>query len=197
MITLDLDTPADTHALGAALGRRLRAGDLVILSGSLGSGKTTLTKGIADGMGVTGLVTSPSFVIARVHRPSAASGTTLVHVDAYRLGWVGDYVDAMNFLELWTCGSGNNNANFCNKRYDALVDTARHTPDNAARYRVYNRHEEILFGPDGDMPILPIYWYTNVSLQRETIKDTFDQNLLDQVDLSKVVEGDGPDEVAS
>jgi tRNA threonylcarbamoyladenosine biosynthesis protein TsaE len=86
MSPLDLDRPADTHALGVALGRRLQPGDLVILSGSLGAGKTTLTKGIADGMGVTGPVTSPSFVIARVHRPAAASGTPLVHVDAYRLG---------------------------------------------------------------------------------------------------------------
>jgi tRNA threonylcarbamoyladenosine biosynthesis protein TsaE len=81
-----LDTPADTHALGVALGGRLRAGDLVILSGALGAGKTALTKGIAEGMGVTGLVASPTFVLARVHHPSAPGGTTLVHVDAYRLG---------------------------------------------------------------------------------------------------------------
>jgi tRNA threonylcarbamoyladenosine biosynthesis protein TsaE len=81
-----LATAADTHALGVDLGRRLRAGDLVILTGSLGAGKTTLTKGIAEGMGVTGLITSPTFVLARVHRPAAPTGTTLVHVDAYRLG---------------------------------------------------------------------------------------------------------------
>jgi tRNA threonylcarbamoyladenosine biosynthesis protein TsaE len=81
-----LDTPADTHALGVALGGRLRAGDLVILTGALGAGKTALTKGIAEGMGVTGLVASPTFVLARVHHPSTADGTTLVHVDAYRLG---------------------------------------------------------------------------------------------------------------
>jgi ABC-type oligopeptide transport system substrate-binding subunit len=118
-------------------------------------------------------------------------------VDAYRLGWVGDYVDAMNFLELWTCDSGNNNSNFCNKEYDALVDRARKTSDDAERYKLYGQLEELLFGPDGDVPILPIYWYTNVSLQRESIKDTFNQNLLDQVDLSKVVEGDGADEVAA
>jgi tRNA threonylcarbamoyladenosine biosynthesis protein TsaE len=81
-----LDTPADTHALGIALGRRLRAGDLVILTGALGAGKTALTKGIAEGMGVTGLVTSPTFVLARVHHPATPDGSTLVHVDAYRLG---------------------------------------------------------------------------------------------------------------
>jgi len=82
-----LDTVEATLDLGRALGKQLRAGDLVILSGSLGAGKTTLTKGIATGMGVSGRVTSPTFVIARVHRPDADSGGTvpLVHVDAYRL----------------------------------------------------------------------------------------------------------------
>lgn len=85
MITLD--SVEQTLALGSELGNRLRAGDLVILSGSLGAGKTTLTKGIALGMGVTGRITSPTFVIARVHRPTADDGRTvpLVHVDAYRL----------------------------------------------------------------------------------------------------------------
>jgi len=88
-----LDTADDTHALGAALGRRLRPGDLVILSGSLGAGKTALTKGIADGMGVTGLVTSPTFVLSRVHPSADPHGTTLVHVDAYRLGGAAELDD--------------------------------------------------------------------------------------------------------
>ena len=79
-----LPTPESTFAFGRALGSRLRAGDLVILSGSLGAGKTALTKGIAAGMGVTGAVTSPTFVIARVH-PAGPGGVGLVHVDAYRL----------------------------------------------------------------------------------------------------------------
>ena len=79
-----LPTPDSTFAFGRALGSRLRAGDLVILSGSLGAGKTALTKGIAAGMGVTGAVTSPTFVIARVH-PAGPGGVGLVHVDAYRL----------------------------------------------------------------------------------------------------------------
>jgi tRNA threonylcarbamoyladenosine biosynthesis protein TsaE len=82
--TMLLATPEDTLALGRALGSLLRAGDLVILSGSLGAGKTALTKGIAAGMGVTGTVTSPTFVIARIH-PAAPGGVALVHVDAYRL----------------------------------------------------------------------------------------------------------------
>ena len=86
-MTITLDTVDATLALGRALGNRLRAGDLVILSGSLGAGKTTLTKGIAAGMGVTGRVTSPTFVIARVHRPDPVTSgrVPLVHVDAYRL----------------------------------------------------------------------------------------------------------------
>jgi oligopeptide transport system substrate-binding protein len=114
--------------------------------------------------------------------------------DTYRLGWVGDFVDAINFLELWTCESGNNSTNYCNKEYDALVEKARATPDNEARYEIYGQLEEILFGPEGDVPFLPIYYYTNVSLQRESIKDTFSQNLLDQIDLTEVVEGGSADE---
>jgi oligopeptide transport system substrate-binding protein len=107
-------------------------------------------------------------------------------VDVYRLGWIGDYVDAINFLELWTCESGNNNSNFCNKEYDQLVDKARRTEDNEARYEIYAELEQILHGQDGDMPVLPIYWYTYVYLERPTIKDTFEFNLLDQLDLTKV-----------
>ena len=111
--------------------------------------------------------------------------------DVYRSGWVADYVDAMNFLDQWTCDSGNNSSNFCNEEYDALVEKARATPDDAERYELYAQLEELLFGPEGDLPILPIYFYTNISLQRESIKDTFNQTTLDQFDLAKVVEGDG------
>ena len=81
----DLPTAEDTRAWGARLGRLLTAGDLVVLTGGLGAGKTTLTQGIAEGVGVRGPVTSPTFVIARVH-PSTVGGPALVHVDAYRLG---------------------------------------------------------------------------------------------------------------
>jgi tRNA threonylcarbamoyladenosine biosynthesis protein TsaE len=75
------------RALGTRLANWLRAGDLVLLSGALGAGKTTLTQGIGEGLGVRGPITSPTFVIARVH-PSLVGGPPLVHVDAYRLaGW--------------------------------------------------------------------------------------------------------------
>ena len=80
-----LADPERTHAFGVALARLLRAGDLVVLTGDLGAGKTTLTQGIGAGLGVRGPVTSPTFVIARVH-PSLVGGPALVHVDAYRLG---------------------------------------------------------------------------------------------------------------
>ncbi|MCX2932441.1 tRNA (adenosine(37)-N6)-threonylcarbamoyltransferase complex ATPase subunit type 1 TsaE [Mycobacterium sp. CVI_P3] len=83
--TLELPTVEDTIALGEQLGRQLRAGDVVVLSGPLGAGKTALTKGIALGMDVEGPVTSPTFVLARVHRPRRAGRPELVHVDVYRL----------------------------------------------------------------------------------------------------------------
>ena len=73
------------HSLGAAIATILRAGDVVVLSGALGAGKTTLTQGIGRGLNVRGDITSPTFVIARVH-PSTIDGPALVHVDAYRLG---------------------------------------------------------------------------------------------------------------
>lgn len=80
-----LPTARDTQELGRSLGRILRAGDLVVLTGDLGAGKTTLTQGLGAGLGVRGPITSPTFVIARVH-PSLVDGPPLVHVDAYRLG---------------------------------------------------------------------------------------------------------------
>lgn len=84
---LELPFEADTFALGRSLGALLTAGDLVLLAGPLGAGKTVLARGIADGLGVLGRVSSPTFVIAREHRPAPdGRGVALVHVDAYRLG---------------------------------------------------------------------------------------------------------------
>lgn len=80
-----LATATDAHDFGVSLGTLLAAGDLVVLTGPLGAGKTTLTQGLAEGLGVRGPITSPTFVIARVH-PSLVGGPKLVHVDAYRLG---------------------------------------------------------------------------------------------------------------
>ena len=80
-----LTSREDTYELGRSLAALLQAGDLLILTGDLGAGKTTLTQGLGEGLGVRGAVTSPTFVIARVHR-SRGIGPSLVHVDAYRLG---------------------------------------------------------------------------------------------------------------
>jgi tRNA threonylcarbamoyladenosine biosynthesis protein TsaE len=83
--TAELLTAADTVAFGARLGAGLRAGDVVVLSGPLGAGKTVLAKGIAQAMDVEGAVTSPTFVLARVHPPRRPGTPALVHVDIYRL----------------------------------------------------------------------------------------------------------------
>lgn len=84
-VEFTLPTPEDTQGIGRRLGALLVAGDLLILTGELGAGKTTFAQGLGDGLGVRGPVTSPTFVIARVH-PSLVDGPGLVHVDAYRLG---------------------------------------------------------------------------------------------------------------
>ena len=83
--TCELLTADDTIALGARLGRDLRAGDVVVLSGPLGAGKTVFAKGIAQAMDVDGPVVSPTFVLARVHPPRRAGAPAMVHVDLYRL----------------------------------------------------------------------------------------------------------------
>ncbi|HET8812393.1 MAG TPA: peptide ABC transporter substrate-binding protein [Gaiella sp.] len=112
-------------------------------------------------------------------------------MDAFRLGWIADYVDAMNFLELWKCGSGNNNTNFCDPSYDRLVEQARKTPDNDQRYAIYKQLEDKLVGTDGAMPVAPIYWYTFVQLERKSINDSLNISPLGLTDYSKVVETDG------
>ncbi|MCG5431772.1 tRNA (adenosine(37)-N6)-threonylcarbamoyltransferase complex ATPase subunit type 1 TsaE [Mycobacterium sp. MYCO198283] len=83
--TATLATAEDTVALGRRLAADLRAGDVVVLAGPLGAGKTMLTKGIAAGLDVAGPVTSPTFVLARVHPARRPGDPALVHVDVYRL----------------------------------------------------------------------------------------------------------------
>lgn len=78
-------TAEDTRAIGRRLAGVVRAGDVIIASGDLGAGKTTLTQGLGEGLGVSGAIISPTFVLSRVH-PSTTGGPRLVHVDAYRLG---------------------------------------------------------------------------------------------------------------
>jgi len=115
-----IQDPEHMHLLGLAIAKVLRAGDLLLLNGPLGAGKTTLTRGIGEGLGAQGTVQSPTFVLARTHR--TAVGPKLVHVDAYRLNsavelddldidfansivvveWARDYVDGIadHFLQV-------------------------------------------------------------------------------------------------
>jgi tRNA threonylcarbamoyladenosine biosynthesis protein TsaE len=98
-VRLSAPTADDTRALGVRLAPLLRAGDLLVLSGDLGAGKTTFTQGLGEGLGVRGAVTSPTFVISRVH-PPLADGPVLVHVDAYRLGLSQDATLELDDLDL-------------------------------------------------------------------------------------------------
>ncbi|HET7139959.1 MAG TPA: tRNA (adenosine(37)-N6)-threonylcarbamoyltransferase complex ATPase subunit type 1 TsaE [Arthrobacter sp.] len=104
-LTLRVTTADQTHALGAALGSGLQPGDLVVLTGELGAGKTTFTQGLGEGLGVRAGIISPTFVLVRIHpnlpggpRPG---GPDLVHVDAYRLGSASeiDDIDLENTLD--------------------------------------------------------------------------------------------------
>lgn len=90
-LTVVTASAEETRAFGRALGQHLRAGDLIMLSGNLGAGKTTFTQGIGAGLGVRGRVSSPTFIVARTH-PNLAGGPDLIHVDAYR-------VDSLEDLE--------------------------------------------------------------------------------------------------
>ncbi len=97
-----LATVDDTRAFGARLAAVLRAGDLIVLTGPLGAGKTALTRGLGAGLRVRGDITSPTFVIARVHKPDTANGgrVPLVHADAYRLGAAADPRAEIDDLDL-------------------------------------------------------------------------------------------------
>lgn len=103
--TLTVRTAEETHALAAVLGAQLQAGDLLVLTGELGAGKTTFTQGLGEGLGVRAGIISPTFVLVRIH-PNLPSGSRpggpdLVHVDAYRLGSASeiDDIDLENTMD--------------------------------------------------------------------------------------------------
>lgn len=99
-LALRIGSAGQMRDFGMALARHLRAGDLVLLTGPLGAGKTTLAQGIGAGLGVRGPIASPTFIISRTH-PSEVGGPPLVHVDAYRLTSLGelDHLDLDTSLE--------------------------------------------------------------------------------------------------
>jgi tRNA threonylcarbamoyladenosine biosynthesis protein TsaE len=136
-LATDFDVP-DAEAmrgLGERVGRSLAAGDLVVLTGELGAGKTTFTQGLGTGLQVRGGVTSPTFVISRVH-PSLVGGPDLVHVDAYRLGGLDELDDldldasldeAVTVVE-WGAGLAESLAE---SRLEVVIERAvGHTPDD-------------------------------------------------------------------
>ena len=106
-------------------------------------------------------------------------------VDTFRMGWIYDFPDAYNGLALFTCNSGNNYTNWCNKKFDNLVAQAAKTPDSEKRLSLYRQAENILTGPNGDLPIMPIYWYTFQNLVKTNVKGFF-TNPTGWWDLTKV-----------
>lgn len=86
MSSLTIETSADMEAFGRWLATKLQAGDVVVVTGPLGAGKTTLTRGLGEGLGVASPVQSPTFIVAREHERSEADAPRLIHIDAYRLG---------------------------------------------------------------------------------------------------------------
>ena len=106
-------------------------------------------------------------------------------VDVYRLGWIYDYPDAQNGLVLWTCGSGNNNTNWCNHKFDRLVAQGSKTANATKRYALYQQAEDLLSSAKGDVPLIPIYWYVYSNLIRPSVHG-YVINPMDQTDYSKV-----------
>jgi oligopeptide transport system substrate-binding protein len=106
-------------------------------------------------------------------------------VSVYRNGWIADFPDDINFLSVFECKSGNNNTNWCNPKYDALLKQATATSDQTQRYKLYQQAEAILTGKNGDMPIIPIYWYTFAYQVSQNVSG-WNTNPMDEIDLSKV-----------
>lgn len=106
-------------------------------------------------------------------------------VSVYRSGWIADFPDDINFLSVLECGSGNNSTNWCNKSYTDILKKATAEPDAAKRYALYQQAEAILTGPNGDMPVAPIYWYTFAYQVAPTVHG-WNTSPMDVIDLTKV-----------
>ena len=106
-------------------------------------------------------------------------------VSVFRNGWIADFPDDINFLSVFECKSGNNSTNWCNPKFDDLLKQATATPDTAKRYELYRQAEALLTGPNGDMPIAPIYWYTFTDQQAPNVHG-YTANPMYTTDLTKV-----------
>jgi len=106
-------------------------------------------------------------------------------VDAFLLGWVGDFGDDITFLDIFTCVSGNNPNGYCDPRYDRLIQRAHATPDDAERHRIYAQAEAMLTGTNGALPIIPTYWASFPTMRKPGIKG-WQSSRLGRYDLTTV-----------
>jgi oligopeptide transport system substrate-binding protein len=107
-------------------------------------------------------------------------------LDVARLGWVGDFADAYNFLQLLSCSSENNFWNFCDRVYELLLSQAARTSDPESRYQVYAKLESRLTGAEGLLPVIPLMWFTASALEKPSISSTFNLNPHLYIDLAAV-----------
>lgn len=148
MTSYTVDTPEAMHQLGLSLGATFKAGDLVLLTGPLGAGKTTLTRGIGEALGAIGNVSSPTFVIARTHKLNGPrkelSETLLVHVDAYRLGSAAELddldIDFENSITIVEWGKGFTDG--ITDRWIEIEIERDHTGESEVREVTVTQHNE-------------------------------------------------------
>lgn len=107
-------------------------------------------------------------------------------VDLYQRDWTATVPDPVAALAPWTCDADVNKTNFCDPRFDALVEHARVEPSAAARVNMYARAEQVLVGEDGVLPLIPVYWETYPNLEALRVKDSFAVNPLGQIDFAVV-----------
>ena len=107
-------------------------------------------------------------------------------VDMYQQDWAASIPEPVAGLALWTCADDGNKTNFCDPRFDALVEQARSETSSFARASLYTRAEEILVGADGVLPFIPVYWETYPNLEALRVKDSFAVNPLGQIDFAAV-----------
>ena len=151
MTSYTIETPEAMHELGISLGATFKAGDLVLLTGPLGAGKTTLTRGIGEALGAIGNVSSPTFVIARTHK-LAGKTHVLVHVDAYRLGSAAELddldIDFENSITIVEWGKGYTDG--ITDRWSEIENERDHTGASEVREVTVTQHEASESGAEND-----------------------------------------------